>query len=830
MKCPNCGEELSDGVLFCRECGCKIPQKPKKRFCRECGHELESNAKFCSACGAKVLTQENVARPLIMEGEPSEENTADVSPKENGTQPKMITGSEESGIRKGRLVETVKEKCWDLWNSFDTYERVCVITGLLFLICFLTAWIADKPLAVMASFIQLGAAIISYLIHRGVIKTKERWPNYVLPILAAILCFSYVSGLGAGKSKATKSTSVAEAVVTTSPESSQIAVPFGSDACVGVSLTDLKSALQTAGFTNISMEEIKPHELAFVEKEHNVANISIAGKEVFDKGQEFPTNAEIKIRYYSAQPKKNAVELVINFPGNWIFNTYDVTFKLDDVDLGYLEHGKNADIKLNLDAGDHVLTAISKENVAVKGSVPISVTEDACITVTISCNTDEIDISQTEYESRRELDENEIRVLKSSEAYKGSDYQEVVAELERTGFANVTTECIRDITGGWGSAKENSVKAVMIDGREDFGRSEIFQKDAPIVVIYHIAAYTQDEIRAKIAECMGKPAENIISFFDDTNCNVSCYVLGKQVDPFNPEGYQLESADVSQNAKDVILNFTTPEIIEMRETLEKQFPKEMAQRVVITSMTNAQADDIYKSDGVTCDPNKFHKFDDISGFYLSAYDYGMWNMVDEKTWHVDSMECLMSGSTMGLRVSCDVSIDGDYYVLSDVEKSTMPKDEMKQGKSDARVFRYDNYENFPMLKVASGLVKNGRDPQKEKDRNNRTMPTDEREEWEDKQFLGSQHMSLAGLIKKNLNDEKSYSHIKTEHVSILTEDAKKTVNDLLQKNGYKQRVEVGDIFIMCEFSAKNAFNATIKKTALGYVSYTTDMVYLIGFE
>ena len=119
-------------------------------------------------------------------------------------------------------------------------------------------------------------------------------------------------------------------------------------------------------------------------------------------------------------------------------------------------------------------------------------------------------------------------------------------------------------------------------------------------------------------------------------------------------------------------------------------------------------------------------------------------MVDEKTWHVDSMECLMSGSTMGLRVSCDVSIDGDYYVLSDVEKSTMPKDEMKQGKSDARVFRYDNYENFPMLKVASGLVKNGRDPQKEKNRNNRTMPTDEREEWEDKQFWGSQHMSLAG--------------------------------------------------------------------------------------
>ena len=53
MKCPNCGSDLADGVLFCRECGERI-YGANKRFCRECGSVLKPNAKFCSECGAKT--------------------------------------------------------------------------------------------------------------------------------------------------------------------------------------------------------------------------------------------------------------------------------------------------------------------------------------------------------------------------------------------------------------------------------------------------------------------------------------------------------------------------------------------------------------------------------------------------------------------------------------------------------------------------------------------------------------------------------------------------------------------------------------------------------
>lgn len=334
MKCPNCGEELSDGVLFCRECGCKIPQEPKKRFCRECGHELEPNAKFCSACGAKVLTQEDVARPLIMDGEPSEENVGEYSTSEgtasdssNGKneQSKAATSSVEDIGWKDRVVAKVKGVCQSQWDSFDTYERVYVIAGIFFLACFLTAWIADKPLAVMASFIQLGAAIILYLIHRGTIKTKERWPNYVLPVLAVILCFSYVSGFGAGKSKAAGSVTVAETVVTTAPQipesvteetknalsDDETRIDFSAYDLMYQNYKDVAHRLFRLGFTNVSYR-VKYDIVFGITSEGSVDSVSIAGLTDYSSGDVFKKNDPVFITYHmkSADDPNRATETV----------------------------------------------------------------------------------------------------------------------------------------------------------------------------------------------------------------------------------------------------------------------------------------------------------------------------------------------------------------------------------------------------------------------------------------------------------------------------------------------------------------------------------------
>ena len=108
----------------------------------------------------------------------------------------------------------------------------------------------------------------------------------------------------------------------------------------------------------------------------------------------------------------------------------------------------------------------------------------------------------------------------------------------------------------------------------------------------------------------------------------------------------------------------------------------------------------------------------------------------------------------------------------------------------------------------------------------------ERNQWITNQFSAwdGSHTVLKNLIKDRLNDEKSFSHIETTYIDVSTEDKKNQVNDILKQSGYSQRVSVGDLFIITKFSAKNAFNATIKNTAFGIANYSANTVSLIGIE
>lgn len=49
--CPNCGNEVPDGALFCMKCGTKLAEE---HCCPNCGAKLDSEALFCMKCGTKV--------------------------------------------------------------------------------------------------------------------------------------------------------------------------------------------------------------------------------------------------------------------------------------------------------------------------------------------------------------------------------------------------------------------------------------------------------------------------------------------------------------------------------------------------------------------------------------------------------------------------------------------------------------------------------------------------------------------------------------------------------------------------------------------------------
>lgn len=105
----------------------------------------------------------------------------------------------------------------------------------------------------------------------------------------------------------------------------------------------------------------------------------------------------------------------------------------------------------------------------------------------------------------------------------------------------------------------------------------------------------------------------------------------------------------------------------------------------------------------------------------------------------------------------------------------------------------------------------------------------ERNLWIRSQFSvwDGSHIELEKLVKKSLNDEKSFKHIETTYRDISDESDQSEVNAILSEAGYSNRVEVGDLFIQMQFSAKNAFNATIKNTAFGIASYADNTITLV---
>lgn len=58
MKCPNCGQDLSDTARFCSKCGQPVYQEPPRqeeeepvKICPYCGYSVPVSAQFCNNCG-----------------------------------------------------------------------------------------------------------------------------------------------------------------------------------------------------------------------------------------------------------------------------------------------------------------------------------------------------------------------------------------------------------------------------------------------------------------------------------------------------------------------------------------------------------------------------------------------------------------------------------------------------------------------------------------------------------------------------------------------------------------------------------------------------------
>ena len=81
--------------------------------------------------------------------------------------------------------------------------------------------------------------------------------------------------------------------------------------------------------------------------------------------------------------------------------------------------------------------------------------------------------------------QGKIKIPNDYSYYTGRDYRAVGTELTDLGFTNIDYETIEDLTVGW-FAKEGEVKYISIDGDSSFSSGDYFEKDAHILITYHV--------------------------------------------------------------------------------------------------------------------------------------------------------------------------------------------------------------------------------------------------------------------------------------------------------------------------------------------------------
>lgn len=239
---------------------------------------------------------------------------------------------------------------------------------------------------------------------------------------------------------------------------------------------------------------------------------------------------------------------------------------------------------------------------------------------------------------------NTVAIDSSSSALEGQNYEDVVTQLREAGFTNVKTEAVEDLVLGL-ITEDGEVEEVEIGGDTDYESGTQFSKDAEVVVRYHTFPKTEEPAAKDATD----PTEQ-------------------------------EPAD---------------------QALESTFPVENAKRAAVVALTNANAVDVFASDGNSYDVSKFHSYADTSGnvddYFWNVSSWGTWSAKDEQTWHVDSLRLEHSWGAP-IDASLDVKFDGAEFIVSNLTGI--------RGDADHATELY--VEDGPYLSVPAKLIKDDR--------------------------------------------------------------------------------------------------------------------------
>ena len=261
----------------------------------------------------------------------------------------------------------------------------------------------------------------------------------------------------------------------------RVGVPISSEEVKYMDTDLVLEAFEAVGFVNITIDEKYDLDPETTKAEYE-NEISVDGMRDFGKREKFPLNSNIEIIVHKPY-EKCKLKVVVDFIPNLIFSTYDVKFEIDGKSET-LKHGKDAQFEYSLKQGEYTLTFQSAESSSVKGTVKINLKDDTEVAYKINCYSDKVSVETKYIEIKSDVGENEAMVPTSASDCKYENYKDIEKAFKNAGFTNVKTEILYDIVLGW--TDEGEVEKVSINGATNFKRGNIFEKDAAVIITYHM--------------------------------------------------------------------------------------------------------------------------------------------------------------------------------------------------------------------------------------------------------------------------------------------------------------------------------------------------------
>lgn len=170
--------------------------------CSKCGAELSVDMKFCSYCGHKIeaTTPPSVVDETAIPPVPNEESEVPPIPDD---EPVKET-SKATDVPKS-LADKMKEKASSKWSELSTYGKVATVSISAFALLFLVGLLSGKTAAVAFVVVQIALAVVSILMHKGVIKLEQKklWLKWLVLAIAILLTVPNVMSYSRGTKKPT---------------------------------------------------------------------------------------------------------------------------------------------------------------------------------------------------------------------------------------------------------------------------------------------------------------------------------------------------------------------------------------------------------------------------------------------------------------------------------------------------------------------------------------------------------------------------------------------------------------------------------------------------